>query len=81
MHSNSNEVELDSFVFALQKATTFESLLTKRFGHESGTTYPGEGQESCNKVRKFDVIVSSCSESHSPVFISAQEAAIQKLHE
>uniref|UniRef100_A0A6G1SPN2 Vacuolar protein sorting-associated protein 53 homolog n=1 Tax=Aceria tosichella TaxID=561515 RepID=A0A6G1SPN2_9ACAR len=80
MSSNPNEVKLDSFVFAMNKTTAFESLLTKRFNDDSNS--PTEDtQDNSNRMQRFDGIISSCFEPYSNVFIRAQEAAIQKLHE
>lgn len=78
MNAYPNEINLDSYVFAMSKTTAFESLLAKRFGGEAPRSGDSQAEGS---TRNFDGIISSCLEPHAQVFIKAQETAIHKLLE
>lgn len=76
MNNHSNDIKLDSLMFAMTKTTAFEVLLSKRFPANHLNEYDKLANTTSHK---FDGLISSCFEPFFNVFTEAQETAIQKL--
>lgn len=76
MSARPEEVNMQSLMFAIEKTTAFESLLSKRF---KGDTLSEE--RLTNYSHPFERLVSDCFEPFLNVYIEAQEQSISLMFE
>jgi len=76
MGNRSADIDVKLLLFAIQRTTTFETFMAKRFAHSHLKALKGEGNDSY-----FHGMVSKCFENHLYIYIEAQDKNLAELIE
>lgn len=74
MKKRRGEIDVKLLLFAIQKTTTFENLLSKRF---SGVTF----EESTNQYSPFSGLIGDCFIAHLDIYIASVDGNLTDLME
>ncbi|XP_028396416.1 vacuolar protein sorting-associated protein 53 homolog isoform X2 [Dendronephthya gigantea] len=85
MSARTDEIDVKLLLFAIQRTTTFEGFLAKRFAgslYETNQPKTGEGEKNkiaASKESRFLGLISRCFEPHLHVYIDSQDKNLGEL--
>eukprot|EP00794_Sanderia_malayensis_P014186 gene14186-15664_t len=93
MTAKASEIDVKILLFAIQRTTTFEAFITKRFAMyhasksqiEASSVEPGEKDQSSDAVKAnsgqstFNGMISRCFEPHLHIYIESQDKNLAEL--